>query len=117
MDTGTIATAAIMARILVARIEDTSRLVSVLERVPVRSSEEKWNCVLWVEEELAMASADGKALGKSRKTEWTTVRDAAMKYIGEKEAAHRYNGKAPKGSYDPMKVATFDLLTGIETIP
>ncbi|KAI1824292.1 hypothetical protein F4861DRAFT_539175 [Xylaria intraflava] len=95
------------------------RLVSVLEGVPVREPEPGWNCVEWVKEALMRLEKDEekdeKALGTSV-LGWQAVRDAAMWYVEEKAAEHRFDGKAEAGQFDTRKVATYDLVEETETI-
>lgn len=114
-DTRTTASAMILVRVLVAKIINVDRLVSVLQSVPVRGSEPRWNCVEWVKEALEKLQKDGKALGTSV-LGWQTVRDTAMWYVEKKAAEHRFDGKAETGQFDTSKVATYDLLEGKETM-
>lgn len=105
----------ILVRVLVAKIENMERLASVLQSVPIRGSEPRWNCVEWVKEALEMLRKDGKVLGTSA-LGWQTVRDTAMWYVEKKAAQHRFDGKAKPGQFDDTKVATYDLLEGKETM-
>lgn len=114
-DTRTEASAMILVRVLVAKIENMERLASVLQSVPIRGSEPRWNCVEWVKEALEMLRKDGKVLGTSA-LGWQTVRDTAMWYVEKKAAQHRFDGKAKPGQFDDTKVATYDLLEGKETM-
>jgi hypothetical protein len=102
-------TAMILVRVVVGKIENMDRLISVMESVPVRGNQPGWNCVEWLREALALLGKDKRALGTSV-TEWQTVRDAAMEYVATKAAQHRFDGKAKPGQFDPSKVATYDLL-------
>jgi len=88
---------------------------SILGQVLVRSEEKELNCVYWMEEALALVSADGRALG-TKKTEWSDVRHTAMPFV-KAEDAYRYDGNVQKGAFDQNKVATFDLLIRKETFP
>lgn len=103
----------ILARILVGKVANTERLNSVLKSTGIKATQPGWNCVVWVKEALQGLEEDGKALGTS-KTNWTSVRDAAMRYVEQKNAQGRFNGK---GKFDRSKVATWDMLEGKEAIP
>ncbi|KAF4987522.1 hypothetical protein FDECE_15397 [Fusarium decemcellulare] len=109
-------TAMILVRVMVAKIKNRDRVLSILRGLPIRGGEAGWNCVAWVKEALEALQRDGKALGTSR-VDWETVRDAAMQYAREKEAAHRFDGQAGSGQFDVRKVPTWDLLTGREAVP
>jgi hypothetical protein len=100
----------LLVRIVVGKVEDMKRLRSLLERTPLRPEVTGWNCVSWVQEALMSAIHDGKALGTSAK-DWETVRDTAMWYVEKKKAAHRFDGTV---HFDPDKVATWDMLDGVE---
>ncbi|TKA64707.1 hypothetical protein B0A55_10094 [Friedmanniomyces simplex] len=103
----------ILARVLIGKIANTKRLESVLRSTPVRAAKPGWNCVEWVKEALQGLNEDGKALGTSV-MDWESVRDAAMGYVASKIAQHRFDRK---GTFDMLKVATWDLLEGKESIP
>ncbi len=72
-------TGMLLVRIMIGKVEDKARLVSVLHNTPIRQGQPGWNCVIWVKEVLEGLKADGKAMGISV-LEWETVRDEAMKY-------------------------------------
>ncbi|KAB5575995.1 hypothetical protein GE09DRAFT_611771 [Coniochaeta sp. 2T2.1] len=101
-------TAMILVRVVVGKIEDNARLISIMESVPVRGNQPGWNCVEWLKEALELLGKDKKALGTSV-TDWKTVRDGCMQYVQTKAAQHRFDGQAP-GKFDDSKVATYDLL-------
>ncbi|KAK1140991.1 hypothetical protein N8T08_009737 [Aspergillus melleus] len=102
----------LLVRILVAKIIEKDRLMSLLRETPVEQSTPGWNCVAWVKEALGKANADGKVLGRGV-LDWGVVRDAAMRYCQTKRDEHRFDGK---GSFDMESVPTFDLIEGKETV-
>ncbi|KAF4510617.1 hypothetical protein G6O67_002493 [Ophiocordyceps sinensis] len=103
----------LLARVMIAKVKSVRRLRSVLEGIPVRPEVEGWNCVGWIKEAFQAALADGKALGTSA-GDWQSVRDTAMWYVEAKKAAHRYDGIV---FHDPMTVATWDMMQGVELTP
>lgn len=105
-------TGMLLVRIMIGKVEDKARLVSVLRNTPIRQGQPGWNCVIWVKEVLEGLKADGKAMGTSV-LEWESVRDEAMKYCQRKQDQHRFDGQ---GSYDSSKAPTYDLVEGKETI-
>lgn len=107
------ATSMLLVRVMIAKVEDKDRLISILRNTPIRQGVTGWNCVGWVQEALQSLASDKKALGTGV-TEWAKVRDAAMEYCQRKKDAHRFDGK---GNYDMTKAATYDLLERKETIP
>ncbi|KAI1270275.1 hypothetical protein F5Y18DRAFT_421766 [Xylariaceae sp. FL1019] len=102
-----------LVRVVVAKVVDRKRLLAILRGIPVRSDIAGWNCVGWVQEALEALIQDGKCLGTSAKS-WTAARDAAMSYVAQKKAAHRFDGQA---EWDQRLAATWDMLGDKELIP
>lgn len=106
-------TGMLLVRVLVAKIANIERLITIIRKVSVIQKDPEWNCVLWVKEALQMIRADSRAVGTAT-LDWNAVRDAAVSYHEQKAAEHRFDGKA---KFDQSRAATFDLLEGRETIP
>jgi len=106
-------TAMILVRILVGKVASTKRLESVLRSTSIKGAQPGWNCVVCVKEALQGLEEDGKALGTSI-TDWTSVRNAVMRYVERKIAQHRFDGKA---KFDLSKVATWNILESQELNP
>jgi hypothetical protein len=102
----------ILIRVLVAKVENTEKLAQLLRQIPVRQREEGWNCVSWVQEALSEVKSSKKVVGTSV-VGWKAVRDAAMDYVQEKKAQHRFDGE---GNFDTSHVPTFDLIQRRETL-
>lgn len=119
----------LLARVIIGKIRNPTRLETVLRSVPVPGTailaekerlNEKlgWNSIGWVQSAIdALATDAGGAMGKSSNLDWTAVRDAAMEYVEQKATEHRYDGLAPVGQFDFAKPATFDLVQGREVSP
>ncbi|KAL9098956.1 MAG: hypothetical protein Q9163_005475 [Psora crenata] len=105
----------LLVRVIIGKVIDAENLRRVMRNVQIRSNDPVWNCVIWVKDALAKL-AEGKAMGTSQ-LNWQTVREAALRYVEEKKAQHRFDGKAENGWFIPRKPPTFDLLTGKEVIP
>lgn len=105
-------TSMLLVRIMVGKVADGNRLVSILRSTPIRQGQPGWNCVIWVKEALDTLKADSKALGTSV-VEWEKVRNEAMDYCQRKKDQHRFDGQA---SFDMRKVPTYDLLERREII-
>ena len=103
----------LLVRIMIAKVEDQSRLSDILRGTPIRQDEQGWNCVLWIKEALEKLKGDPKALG-TMVIEWEKVRDGAMAYCQRKKNEHRFDGK---GNFDMGKVPTYDLIERKETVP
>jgi len=112
-EVGLLATSMLLVRVMIAKVEDKNRLVSILRSTPVRQGAAGWNCVGWVQEALQSLAADKKALGTGV-VDWIKVRDGAMNFCQRKKDEHRFDGK---GNYEMSKAATYDLVEGKETIP
>lgn len=106
------ATSMILVRVMIAKVKNRDRLISILRNVPIRPDVPGWNCVEWLKEALELLENDGKALG-TRVTEWRTVRNAAMDYCQRKKDEHRFDGEA---QFDMTIVPTYDLLERGETM-
>lgn len=102
----------LLVRVIIGKVENSERLVSVLRTTPIRQGDPSWNCVGWVKEALDGLKVDGKALGPCV-IEWDQVRDGAMTYCQRKKDQHRFDGK---GNFDMRKAATYDLIEGKEII-
>jgi hypothetical protein len=66
--------------VMIGKVAHGARLIDIFARNPIRAGYagyENWNCVSWVQEALAWAAQDGKALGTCY-TSWTFVRDTAL---------------------------------------
>ncbi|KEQ96750.1 hypothetical protein AUEXF2481DRAFT_610926 [Aureobasidium subglaciale EXF-2481] len=101
-------TNAILIRVLVGKIEDRERLLSILCRVEVVQKDPNWNCVVWVMQAWRNLQDDGLATGIAV-LEWKTVRDAAMAFCQRKHDEHRFDigGQFPISGVPP----TYGLLT------
>lgn len=100
----------ILVRIVVAKIRNEERLVSILGSTPMRPEQAGWNCVGWLKEAFESAVEDGGALGTAAK-EWEEVREAAMGYVERKKGEHRFDGTV---EVDGGRVPTWDMLEGRE---
>ncbi|MCJ1437621.1 hypothetical protein MMC27_007008 [Xylographa pallens] len=109
------ATNMLLVRVIIGKVVDTQGLRRVMHNIQVQNNNPAWNCVAWIKDALVKL-AEGNIMGTSQ-LDWQTVRDTALRYIEEKRAQHRFDGKAQKGQFDIRKPATFDLLTGKEVIP
>lgn len=107
-----LATAMLLVRVLIAKVEKKDRFSSIVRKTPIRPDVPGWNCVGWVQEALHNLNADGKSLGTGV-TEWTQVRNVAMEYCQRKKDEHRFDGQ---GSYNMRKAPTYDMIEGKETV-
>lgn len=101
----------LLARILVAKIEDDARLIALLRRQPVIQNDRNWMCMTWVREALVAIMRDANCVGRS-KLEWPRIEKTARRYVA---------GKTKMGWYRDEKKAklpkpTFDLLRNREVI-
>ena len=106
-------TSMLLARIMIGKVVDGSRLARVLEQVPLVQKEPRWTCRIWVPDAIAALEADGKCLG-TRITEWQKVEQKSNAYVARKREQRRYDGS---GTWEPGTVPTYDLLEEKEVIP
>lgn len=113
-DTTVLPTSMQLVRVLIGKVKDMNRLKSIFRNIPVRPEVQGWNCVGWVKEGVETALQDKNTLGVPKTLSWDLIRDAAMWYVAQKKAAHRFDGQ---GDYDQDKAAPWDMLEGIERVP
>ena len=108
------ATNMLLVRVMIGKVVDSEGFRSVMHGIQVKNTNPTWNCVVWIKDALAKLGG-AKSMGTSQ-LNWQTVRDTAMRYVEEKKAQHRFDGKAPKGQFNTSNAATFDLLIGREVV-
>ncbi|KAG7114480.1 hypothetical protein HYQ46_011770 [Verticillium longisporum] len=108
------ATSMLLVRIMIGKVKDRNILESLLKNTPIQHGVDGWNCVVWVKEALEKALSDKKVLGSPKNINWDGIRDTAMRYVEQKKAEHRFDGQ---GSFDQSKVATWDMIDGVERSP
>lgn len=96
----------LLVRIMIAKVECSSRLLGVLREIPIRADEEGWNCVGWVKEALSSIVENGKSVG-TNVLDWDRVRESAMEYCRAKVDGHRFD---VSGGFDMSVIPTYDLM-------
>ncbi len=82
----------LLARVLIAKIENEALLVKILRETPVVRDDPEWTCRSWIVDALSRIQAAGnKAVGTAR-LDWPTIEEFARRYVAEKKAAGRYAG-------------------------
>lgn len=105
-------TNSLLARILIAKIEDEQRLIDLLRRLPVVQGDPNWRCRTWVASALAEVGKDGKCVGTAE-LNWQKIEALARQYVGDKTAQGRY-----QSAVDMMKAKpTWDMLENKESVP
>jgi hypothetical protein len=98
--------AQLLARVLIAKIEDRDRLVAILRNIPVIQNDPHWRCRSWVANALAELAKDGKAVGTSRLS-WTEIETIGREYVARKKAEGRYQRldivMAPRPTWDSLQ--------------
>lgn len=79
----------LLARILIAKIENEQRLIALLRRVPVVHGDPNWRCRTWISSVLAEIAKDGKCVGAAE-LDWKKIEPFGRKYVAEKTASGRY---------------------------
>jgi hypothetical protein len=104
----------LLARILIAKVDDEERLVTILEGTPVDPEGKKggWRCRCWIEDVLGRIKGDGRAVRKAERLGWVEIEPFARRYVAEKTASGRYERGADLDGPRP----TWDLLEGMEIV-
>lgn len=99
-------TTMVLARILIAKIEDEQRLVALFERLPVVQNDLNWRCRAWIASALAEIAKDGRCVGTAE-LDWQKIEPHARQYVQEKTASGRYESAAaltkPKSTWDMLE--------------
>lgn len=99
-------TNSLLARILIAKVEDLSRRVAILRSVPVVQNDTNWRCRTWIANALSALARDGKAVGTSQ-LDWEKIEATARQYVAQKAAAGRYQRVEdllkPKPTWDMLE--------------
>ena len=101
----------LLARILIAKIEDETRLVDIIRNTAIIQDDPNWRCRTWVADVLSRIAKDGTAVGTAE-LDWSRIEPVARDYVGSKTKAGRYAKSADMTSPKP----TWDLLDGKETM-
>ena len=104
-------TTSLLARIVVAQVEDKARLIQILRSTPVVQSNPNWRCRTWVVDVLNRLAADRKAVGTAQ-LDWSKIEPLARQYVAEKTAAGRYATAELLLSPTP----TWDMLEDTEVV-
>ncbi|EHY60979.1 hypothetical protein ABEF92_004502 [Exophiala dermatitidis] len=102
----------LLARIVVAKVEDERRLVEIFRTTQVVQNDPQWRCRTWISDVLARLAIDGKAVGTSQ-LDWGKVEAVARGYVTKKVAAGRYSAGKDMASPKP----TWDMLEEKEIVP
>jgi hypothetical protein len=102
----------LLARIVIAKIEDEDRLVELIRNTPVVQNDPNWRCRTWVAQALSRIAQDGMATGTAE-LDWKKIEAIAREYVASKTAAGRYLNAADMALPKP----TYDMLQGKEVIP
>lgn len=104
-------TAMILIRVVVGKVKDKDRLLTLLNSIPIQEGRADWNCVEWVKDALRAVENDKKKVLSSSVLSWESVRESAMRYCADKRAQKRFDGSS---KWNKFKVPTFDLIQGKE---
>jgi len=105
-------TNSLLARVVVAKVEDEARLIEILRSTPVVQNDPNWRCRSWVADVLHRLAADGKAVGTAQ-LDWSKIEALARDYIAQKTAAGRYS----RANDMLLPKPTWDMLEDKETVP
>lgn len=102
----------LLARIVIAKIEDMDGLVNIFRTTPCVQNDPKWRCRSWVAEVLERIRQEGNIVGTSVLS-WPEIEQRARDYVSEKAAEGRYGTGADMSLPKP----TYNLYMRREVIP
>jgi hypothetical protein len=100
----------LLARVLIAKIEDHERLENIFRSIPVIQNDPAWRCRTWIESALSGIANDGNAVGTSV-LDWKRIETTAREYVAGKIADGRYQSGA-----DITTKPTWDMLENRELV-
>ncbi|KAL4793603.1 hypothetical protein BDV19DRAFT_391029 [Aspergillus venezuelensis] len=86
-------TTTLLARVLVAMIENQERLVSIIRSIPIIQNDPNWRCRTWLANALEAIAKDSKAVGTSE-LDLRKIEPTARRYVADKTSAGRYESAA-----------------------
>ncbi|KAJ5948186.1 hypothetical protein N7466_001201 [Penicillium verhagenii] len=96
----------LLARIVIAKVEDEERLLNLFRHLPVVQGNPEWRCRTWIASALAEIAKDGECVGTAE-LDWEKIEAIAREYVGEKTAGGRYESAAdimqPKPTWDMLE--------------
>ena len=99
-------TISLLARILIAKVEDERRLIQILRETPVIQGDPNWRCRTWVQAVLVSIRRDGRAVGTSNLS-WAQIEPWAREYVARKTESGRYSlvqtADLPKPTWDMLE--------------
>ena len=100
-------TSNLLARLLVAKIEDEKRLLKILRKTAVVQDDPNFRCRTWMSDALLrIAEAEPKVVGTSE-LNWSKIERKARRYVEKKTASGRYleaeRMLEPKPTWDMME--------------
>ncbi|KAL4810738.1 hypothetical protein BDV18DRAFT_155350 [Aspergillus unguis] len=104
-------TTTLLARLLIAKIEDEERLVRIIRSIPVLQNDPNWRCRTWLANALEAIARDGKAVGTSL-LDWTKIEPTARRYVADKNSAGRYQSAEKLAGPRP----TWDMILDKEIV-
>lgn len=105
-------TNSLLARILIAKIEDEQRLVALLRQLPVVQGDPSWRCRTWVASALSGIAEDRACVGTAE-LDWSKIEVTARRYVAGKTAGGRYEHSADMTKPKP----TWDMIENKEIVP
>lgn len=101
----------LLARLVIAKVEDEKRLVEIFRTTPVVQNDPNWRCRTWVAQVLSRLEKDGKAVGTAQ-LDWRKIEGLGRDYVAKKAAAGRY--LEALDMYQPKP--TWNMLEDRETV-
>ena len=97
----------LLARLVIAKIEDEKRLLKILKRTAIKHGDPNFRCRTWMADALSRISkAEPRAVGTSE-LDWNKIERKGRRYVEKKAAEGRYleaeRMAEPKPTWDMME--------------
>jgi len=98
-------TASLLVRIVIAKVEDETRLIQILRQNPIVQNDDNWRCRTWVAQALKAMERDSTCVGTAV-LDWSKIEAKAREYTAAKASAGRFASGdmlAPKPTWDMLE--------------
>lgn len=103
----------LLARVLIAKIEDEGRFNQILRETPVTAEASQWSCRLWVADVLKRLERDENGAVGTSVLSWPRIEPLVQKYVATKAE----NGTYSKPDFSELPSPTWNMLLSREIYP
>lgn len=103
----------LLARVLIAKIEDEGRFHQIVRETPVHTEPDQWSCRLWISDVLRRLDRDENGAVGTSVLSWPRIEPLVQKYVATKAE----NGVYSRPGYSELPAPTWNMLLSREIYP